>query len=93
MILCLEKWDDGIGVVNFPRKEKRVVVKEECFVVCVCEFDGSNCLVKRPPEGLLASFWEFPTQPVTHNEEEILNEFLESSPMFIPPVLLSLKVG
>lgn len=82
--LCLEKWDDGIGVVNFPRKEKRVVVKEECFVVCVCEFDGSMyCLVKRPPEGLLASFWEFPTLPVTHNEEEILNEFLESSPMFI----------
>ena len=81
--LCLEKWNEGIGVANFPRKEKKVVVKEEYFVVCVCEFDESKyCLVKRPPEGLLASFWEFPTLPVTDNEEEILNEFLESSVNF-----------
>ena len=77
--LCLEKWDDSIGVVSFPRKNKKVVVKEESFVVCVCEFDESKyCLVKRPPEGLLASFWEFPTLPVADNEEETLDKFLES---------------
>ena len=95
--LCLREsadWVDGIGVMNFPRKDKKVSTKEELFVVCVCEvrfLDGGctnkYCLVKRPSRGLLASFWEFPSLPigiVTGSEsntlqEEVLSEFLNST--------------
>ena len=98
--LCLSRsadWEEGLGVLNFPRKEKKVITKEELFVVCVCEVkfrDAScptkYCLVKRPSQGLLASFWEFPSLPVNDVAEndsdtlqkEVLNEFLSRSVLF-----------
>ncbi|KAI6651996.1 A/G-specific adenine DNA glycosylase-like [Oopsacas minuta] len=87
--LCLEKWDDDTGVMNFPRKGKKAAMKDEYFVVCVCEIQNKYCLVKRSSDGLLALFWEFPSLSVNHTdsqtdnlEKEVLNEFLNSSVTF-----------
>ena len=98
-VLCLQKdsdWDQGLGVLNFPRKGKKIEVKKESFLVCVCEVvvkKSDVCkylLVKRPSHGLLASFWEFPSLPVgtcedresTSLENEILSEFMNASALF-----------
>ncbi|KAF4527032.1 hypothetical protein B566_EDAN001580 [Ephemera danica] len=64
--LCLPtgKWDARLGVMNFPRKEKKTNVSQQETAVCVlhrkvCD-NFEFFLEKRPQKGLLANMWQFP---------------------------------
>jgi len=51
------------GVSFLPRKAPKKEARKATSVVCVVEVKGSDqfLLRKRPPTGLLANLWEFPT--------------------------------
>uniref|UniRef100_H0VLH0 Adenine DNA glycosylase n=1 Tax=Cavia porcellus TaxID=10141 RepID=H0VLH0_CAVPO len=84
--LCLphtEPWNHNLGVANFPRKPSRRPPREEHCATCVLEQLRATggaliLLVQRPPSGLLAGLWEFPTVTVEpleqHPSEALLQE-------------------
>lgn len=78
-MLCLpesEKYDAEQGVMNYPRKGKKTLVKEASALVCILhstDKDGEkfySCL-QRPETGLLASLYEFPNADSEHKEDAI----------------------
>ncbi|XP_037093192.1 adenine DNA glycosylase-like [Pollicipes pollicipes] len=61
--LCLPPglWEGGAGVLNFPRKTRKVAPRVEHTAVCVVHHERRRFLLaRRPDTGLLASLWEFP---------------------------------
>lgn len=61
-----EPWDDGLGVLNFPRKPAKKPPRVERTLTCVVirrgdEEEDEYLLTQRPNKGLLAGLWEFPS--------------------------------
>eukprot|EP00927_Polykrikos_kofoidii_P040667 TRINITY_DN34717_c0_g1_i1.p1 TRINITY_DN34717_c0_g1~~TRINITY_DN34717_c0_g1_i1.p1 ORF type:complete len:527 (-),score=94.40 TRINITY_DN34717_c0_g1_i1:45-1625(-) len=64
--LAVKRQDNGDGsVVDFPAKAAKKPPKKVVLAVAVLENDeGRVLLVRRPPKGLLAGQWEFPSVEV-----------------------------
>lgn len=63
------------SVTEFPAKVPKAAPREEYVAVCIVELESSQIkstpaaassllLVQRPPTGLLAGLWEFPSAPL-----------------------------
>ena len=75
------------GVTYYPRKPKKKPPREEQTAVRVLhqttpEGDTTYLLVQRPPTGLLANLWEFPSVPLgedLNEKQKIVEEFLQNN--------------
>ena len=71
------------GVAALPRKAPKKAAREASSVVCVVTYedrDGPQFLMsKRPPTGLLANMWEFPTLETSEAESEKEDRDLQKS--------------
>jgi len=74
--LAGQRRDPALPVTRFPAKAKKAAAREERVAVCVLSCAGAVkregaaaseprfLLVQRPPDGLLAGLWEFPSVPL-----------------------------
>ena len=74
--LAAQRADPALPVTRFPAKAKKAAAREERVAVCVLSCAGAVkregaaaseprfLLVQRPPDGLLAGLWEFPSVPL-----------------------------
>jgi len=77
--LCMKKgeYDVELGVLNYPRKTKKIVSRNEVTLVVVgcSKVDGVEmfAMLRRPKTGLLANLLEFPSVTY-HSEDSKLNQ-------------------
>eukprot|EP00111_Clytia_hemisphaerica_P002430 TCONS_00006955-protein len=57
-------WEPSLGVMNYPRKEKKKPPASEQFATIILKQNGKYLLTKRPETGLLAGLWEFPSDQI-----------------------------
>ncbi|KAL1023128.1 hypothetical protein UPYG_G00036740 [Umbra pygmaea] len=75
--LCpTEPWDSELGVLNFPRKQKKKAPRTERILTCVvCRVtvkgDREYLVTQRPSKGLLAGMWEFPSLLLEGEESDV----------------------
>lgn len=73
--LKLASQNNVTSVTEFPAKVPKAAPREEYVAVCIVELESSQIkstpaasssllLVQRPPTGLLAGLWEFPSAPL-----------------------------
>jgi A/G-specific adenine glycosylase len=87
-----KKYAQIIGYCSlFPKREpKRQVPEEECLVCIVryvCDNGDQYLIEKRPPKGLLASLWQFPTYTILAKTETTLKTRKADSTKFIQTLL------
>lgn len=83
-------------MTNFPAKVPKALPREEYVAVCIVELESSQIkstpaaassllLVQRPPTGLLAGLWEFPSAPLDTPNSSVelrltaMNGYLENT--------------
>ncbi|CAK8696254.1 unnamed protein product [Clavelina lepadiformis] len=82
-----EPWDPQQGVMNYPRKPKKKIPRNDYVAVTVLEWISVECqpsvvnanmlpiskllIVQRPNTGLLAGLWEFPSKPLNSIPESL----------------------
>jgi A/G-specific adenine glycosylase len=71
----------------FPKREQKKLVPEQECIVCIIQRqsgEGAQYLIEqRPPKGLLASLWQFPTYTVSTKAEIKAKQRKEASLQFV----------
>jgi A/G-specific adenine glycosylase len=72
---------------TFPKREPKKTVPEEECIVCIIRWKDNTedkyLIEQRPPKGLLASLWEFPTCTIPTKTELKANERKAASEAFV----------
>lgn len=79
--LKLVSQNNVTSVTQFPAKVLKAAPREEYVAVCIVELESSQIkstpasssllLVQRPPTGLLAGLWEFPSAPLDNPNSSV----------------------
>jgi A/G-specific adenine glycosylase len=71
----------------FPKREPKKTVREEECIVCIIRLKSDArdeyLIEQRPPKGLLASLWEFPTYTISNGTEMKAKERKLASEAFV----------